>query len=897
MSELQEPADDALASTTESGAIDVEAFAADGQSVDMVPVHISYGIIERFSEGLYSSPVKTFEELVTNSYDAGAERVWVYLPADFQASDAALVVIDDGESMDLEGLKNLWRIGESQKRGDQRPAGRKRPVGKFGIGKLATYVLAQRLTYIVHHGGRHLAVTMDYAKVAQGDEFMSTTNLALQVVELTAESAKKAVREAMKSIAPDETQAEQELAKLGEGHWTAAILTNLKQTAQRISIPRLRWVLSTALPLNPGFALWLNDDRVHSSKEALEPSWTFVVGRDEEQLADNPERPWKPGSATVVEAEVEQSPVEGEKEATLKTVEIPALKLEKAGVVSGTAYMYDLPLERGKSEGLGRSHGYFVRVRGRLINLDSEDFEVGPELRHGTLTRFRMEINADDLDDEVASARESLKESEALTQLKNYMLAVFNRARAVTKLQDEDDSITRLSKAGRLSDPPAGLSQGPLRRMLQRAATGDRNVQDMLGFTEEQAELANSALSDDKELVESVLLETVEADRPFVVYDPGRRAAVLNQNHPFVANYAHAKGSAEPIKLLGLTEILGQAYLLDENVPADAVSRVVRRRDSFLRALANRYPRSAPVIAQQLRDATNNENALEDAVGDALELLGFEVQRFGGAGHGVDGIATARLGWRNEVKSISYALTYDAKSTANAKKKLTETEDGGPPIEFEGPGKIRADTARTSILKVHRQRALEAHDLQVEPKYTLLVAPDYQGASDELGLINAVCENDGITAIRVGDLATLVELFALQGFTPADLAGLFDLRTPEDTKAWVAERAKLSRIPSPPVGKLVDILVRRSEAKLPATRDAVAAWLDAEGHELSIPEVDALCRGLGTLAPRSVYVDDRMIALNASPAALYAEIRQTLDEFDANLAEDYLNTVPDGNAT
>jgi hypothetical protein len=790
--------------------IGVEAFAAHGDSVAIVPVHISYGIIERFSEGLYSSPVKTFEELVTNSYDAGAGRVWVYLPNDFKASDASLVVIDDGESMDLDGLRNLWRIGESQKRADNRPAGRNRPVGKFGIGKLATYVLAERLTFIVHHGTRYLAVTMDYAKVAEGEEFMSTTNLSLEVVELTEATALKAVRDAMVQFSDSDSLAEKELAKLGKGHWTAAILTNLKATAQRISIPRLRWVLSTALPLNPGFALWLNDTRVRSSKESVEPTWTFVIGKDEAELVDNPERPWKPGTPTTVKAEVEQPPAEGQDDGKLVTDDIPALKLKDAGVVYGTAYMYDQPLERGKSENLARSHGYFVRVRGRLINLNSEDFEVGPELRHGTLTRFRMEINADDLDEQVASARESLKESAALEQLKNYMLAVFNRARAISTAQDEDDSITRLSKAGRLSDPPPGLSQGPLRRMLQRAAAGDRSVQEILGFSEGATESVDSALADDKELVESVLLETVAADKPFVVYDPSRRAAVLNQNHPFVANYALVKGSAEPIKLLGLTEILGQAYLLDENVASDAVARVVKRRDSFLRALANRYPRSADVIAQHLRDATNNENALEDAVGDALELLGFEVERFGGPSHGVDGIATAHLGWRSDASSISYALTYDAKSTANAKKKLTEAEDGTPAIEFESPGKIRADTARTSILKVHRQRALEAHDLTIEPRYTLLVAPDYQGAAAELGLINAVCENDGITAIRVGDLARLVELFALQGFTPADMAGLFELHKPEDTRAWIEAREKDARVPTPPVGQLVDVLVKRS---------------------------------------------------------------------------------------
>lgn len=590
--------------------------------------------------------------------------------------------------------------------------------------------------------------------------------------------------------------------------------------------------------------------------------------------------------------EVEQPGDDGH-EPTLVQKEIPALRLPNAGIVYGAAFMYNEPLERGKSEYLGRSHGFFVRVRGRLINLDSEDFEVGPELRHGTLTRFRMEINADDLDDQVASAREALKESPALEELKNYLLAVFNKARGVSSERDADDAITRLSKQGRLSSAPPGLSQGPLRRMLQRAAAGDRSVQEALGLDDTtHTDAATQALADDNDLVESVLLETSSADKPFVMYDPARRAAVLNQSHPFVANYIGTKATAEPLKLLGLTDIMVQAYLLDENVAPDAVARVVKRRDGFLRALTNRYPRSAHVIAQALRDATNNENALEDAVGDALELLGFEVQRFGGASHGVDGIATARLGWRADGdSSISYALTYDAKSTANAEKKLTEGEDGTP-IVLEAPGKIRADTARTSVLKVHRQRALEEHNLKVEPEFTLLVAPDYQGANDALGLINAVCANDGITAVRVSDLAKLVELFALQGFTPADMRGLFELRTPEETHTWVAEREQMARVPAPPVAILVQTLVKFSESKRPASRDALGAWLDAEGVELTPSEVDALIRGLAALAPRSVFADDRIVALNASPAALYAEVRASLDEFDPSLVDEYKETVP-----
>lgn len=892
MSAVPEEADSTPSGAPESvgGEVAVAGFAAAGEQVAKVPVRLSYGIIERFSEGLYSSPNKTFEELVTNSYDAGANRVWVYLPHDFGDPAASLVVVDDGSSMDLQGLQGLWRIGESSKRGDTPPPGRKRPVGKFGIGKLATYVLATKLTYIVHQGDEYLAVTMDYGRIGRSEELLDSVQLSLDVVSLTQEQAIAAVRTALEPFAdPDEATVVEQLASLE--HWTAAILTDLKPAARGIRVGRLRWILRTALPLNPDFGLYLNDEEIESSKVDGEVLWTFVAGKNESTLAKSDDAPWSKGTVVEVETVADDG----------TTSKAPGIRLPTAGTVWGTAALFKEPLERGKSEDLGRSHGFFIRVRGRLINLDDEDFSLGPELRHGTLTRFRMEVNADDLDDQVASARETIKESAALTELKQYLLAIFNKARSVSWEHDRDDIPSRLSKSGRLAEPPSALSQGPLRRMLRRALTGDPAILEAIGLVDEQRDQVESLLETDDDVIEHVLIETRGERVPFVTYDPERRAAILNQSHPFVLNYMGGSAALEPMKLLGLAELLAQAYLIDENVRPESVARVVKRRDSLLRALTSRYPRSAPVIAQQLRDATNDENALEDAVGDALELLGYDVFRLGGSEHGVDGVATARLGLRDRVESDSYAFTYDAKSTKDAVTDLLTDDEGNPtrildedgnPIEKK-VGRIRADTARTSILRVHRERATEAHDLDVVPSFTLLIAPDFQGANDDEGLINAVCLNDSITAIRVSDLARLVELFALQGLNPLDLRTLFERRTPEETRAWVDEQSAAARVPAPPVSALVDCLVKHSDRKRPTSHEALGAYLTADGYDLSLEEIEGLIRGLAALAPKSIYNDDRVVALNATPAGLYAELRSSLDQFDNDLVHDYLETVPE----
>lgn len=49
----------------------LDGMPATGEAIEDIPVHVSYEIIRLFSEGLYQSPHKAVEELVSNGYDAG----------------------------------------------------------------------------------------------------------------------------------------------------------------------------------------------------------------------------------------------------------------------------------------------------------------------------------------------------------------------------------------------------------------------------------------------------------------------------------------------------------------------------------------------------------------------------------------------------------------------------------------------------------------------------------------------------------------------------------------------------------------------------------------------------------------------------------------------------------
>lgn len=122
-----------------------------GHSPTTIHVELSTRFLEQFSEQLYSSPQKAFEELISNGWDAGATVVDVRVSGELDSERATMCVFDNGESMDDEGLRLLWRIAFSPKPKTPVKYGRQ-VIGRFGIGKLATYVLARKLTYICRGG-------------------------------------------------------------------------------------------------------------------------------------------------------------------------------------------------------------------------------------------------------------------------------------------------------------------------------------------------------------------------------------------------------------------------------------------------------------------------------------------------------------------------------------------------------------------------------------------------------------------------------------------------------------------------------------------------------------------------------------------------------------------------
>ena len=300
---------------------------------------MSYEIIKLFSEGLYQSPHKAVEELVANAYDAGAGHAWVFTARDEYPEDS-LWVIDDGSGMDSHGFEVLWHIADPHKSVDPGTGIEGRvAIGQFGIGKLAAYVLAERLTHISKRDGRYLLTSMDFTRVSEHHQWEQPEDIKIELRELDEDKAMELLRE----IADRDDQQVCWARLFGPTacpSWTAAALSEFKPLMDDFKVSTLRWVLRTGLPILSNFRIVLNGSFLQSPKVDLEPLETIPIGGEDKE---------------VEKLKKEGVPIE----ATASGVTIEGI----SGVISGSATVYRSTLEGGKSDRYSRSYGVFVKVR------------------------------------------------------------------------------------------------------------------------------------------------------------------------------------------------------------------------------------------------------------------------------------------------------------------------------------------------------------------------------------------------------------------------------------------------------------------------------------------------------------------------------------------------------
>ena len=642
-----------------------------------LPVTLSPELVGLLSEQLYRSPSKAIEELVVNGFDAEADEARVFVPEPGNRTPF-IVVYDDGVGMTYEGLADLWKVGRPKIRdGSLLKHKQRKQIGKFGIGKLSTYAVAHRVTYVTKTQCQYLAVTIDYQDFTSKPS-AEPTEVKLKVRrtnDLSDLWNEERFRDAVQALNLDCAK----LVKLSS--WTMVILEELKDKAQTMGLGRLRWILRTVMPLSANFKLFLNGQEIKSSKEDHEILVQF-------KISDLPK-----GRLKALSQKTGQKwSTKGER---LFCQSFPS-------GISGNVTVTQKTLQ-GKSADLIRSEGFFVYVHGRLVN--DEDARFGlHDLSHGTFNRFQANIYADDLDQILKANRESMEDAKLYHDAQAVLNEVFNEARQQYEDIDKQGRMEALEAVEVKRDwVPTRLVEYPTADALTRYS------EDFQGTEPDESwmYLSVNPETDIAQLTESLYSKAVREGQyryqysalgragRLVEFDPVNATFTINQDHELIIAYASDPATRALIQDVVTSEALLEVYLREAGIRPHLVGEVLERRDLLLRGLANSHMFSLEALNTYISDSASSKTDLEIAVVAGARALGFVAKHIGGAGE-PDGIA-----------------------------RFTDYPEGEQKITLEAKSSIKKPSAKDIDFA-----SINRHVKKHNATGCLLVSPDYPGNND-----------------------------------------------------------------------------------------------------------------------------------------------------------------------
>jgi hypothetical protein len=835
-------------------------------------VELSTRFLEHFSEQLYSSPQKAFEELISNGWDAGADCVDVHVATDLNAKSATLCVLDNGASMNEEGLKQLWHIAFSPKKDKPEQFGRK-IIGKFGIGKLATYLLANKLTYICKAAdGVIRRVTMDYSTVDahqpdKRDKLISETELVIfEATQQDLETALKTVTDGevllkyLKDGLP-KTTANTDDDEFAAGKssfipppsntWTLAVLSDLKPAGRELKLGILRRMLQAGLPFGCEMAIFLNGTRLKSSKfdEPLIKSWPLAeslgIKSIEVNLKDDD------GSGAI--AEKTTIPV------TYHTTPIASVELPGLGRITGSVRLFRDPLSGTKSDERGSSIGFHINVLGRVVNQSDPSFGE-KNLSHAAWGRFRMAVRADGLNPFLVTNREQFKQKQELKIFRAFLRAVFNKARTEF---DSDPNAALLNGGDALLKSLGVLSLNPLRHIVSETLANKIQLPGLIddsGIKDKSAQKKtwDSTTGDNIATALKEVRYEKDGDNDFVRFRVHDGSIVVNTEHPFVLEHSRTKAEKELLRTLAMISLLSDVYALDIGIDASALASIREYRDRLLRYKAMESRMSGPHIAKLLLETQHRSDQpkqLETVVADALRYIGFEVKGLGQSGEpeGVAsayGIPTKKAPSKEDPNPPLFTFTYDAKSSKHGTAQTVN-------INFDG-------------VVEHRDR--------YKANFALVVAPGFSGEA-----VKTRSAQQKVTLLSAYDLGRLLDYTLQYGAIPfTKLREMFQFYDHELVAKWVTELGESMKTSRP---LTIDIFIRalkHLKGKIPDSLPAATLALTCRETlgAVSVQDRDVLmlARGLSVLVPDLIGIDENQIIVNAQADHVARAIAAQLEQ-------------------
>lgn len=132
--------------------------------------------IEHLGTQMYKHRAPSIAELIANCWDAGADNTWITIPTseEYSQSSSIISIVDDGEGMNEHSIEHHYLVvGRNRRETDGTEHLGRKVMGRKGIGKLAGFGLASKLTITTWTGGSDKAIrfsmSLDQLKLSAGE--------------------------------------------------------------------------------------------------------------------------------------------------------------------------------------------------------------------------------------------------------------------------------------------------------------------------------------------------------------------------------------------------------------------------------------------------------------------------------------------------------------------------------------------------------------------------------------------------------------------------------------------------------------------------------------------------------------------------------------------------------
>jgi hypothetical protein len=125
------------------------------------------GTIKHLGLQMYSTLPPVIGELISNAWDADADKVAITIPTDPMTSTSEIVFLDDGVGMDENDVRNAYLvIGRDRRKveGDMPTPKKRRLMGRKGIGKFSAFGVANEIEVETVKNGSTTRFIMNYGE-------------------------------------------------------------------------------------------------------------------------------------------------------------------------------------------------------------------------------------------------------------------------------------------------------------------------------------------------------------------------------------------------------------------------------------------------------------------------------------------------------------------------------------------------------------------------------------------------------------------------------------------------------------------------------------------------------------------------------------------------------------